>query len=458
MRASLIAFLVCLAAHGIVVIAAAADGPATAQTKMKRESFDRDPKWDGRNNRQSPANPPVVRQNFGFSDTHHAGKARGEIGGEMWQGSRPAYYGKVIEAKSFEDALSASGTVTLLHGQSISGWHTTCSVYVGWFNADAGDLIWRPLNFVGFRMQTSNEPDGCIVEMTYGTSQYQAGGLWVNAAGGGQDKNPSELQSSNLLTIKPDRAKHEWAIAYDPKADNGRGEIIFTFDGNESRLSIRAHRKVGAKFNRFGIFTPRVPGLKVVTYFDDITIDGKSEDFSKDPGWEGVGNRERYEDPVQYAYNDFGYSAKTNHAGGKAGELGGRFFSCNPSENEFKAHYGDRVGKLSLNDRLLARGKFAAKDYAIDSTFALGWFNAAEQGWPIKDFVGVYFDSLSDAGRLVQPMYGTSAGTADRSGKWLPWTPDGTRYDWALEYDPHGADGRGAITYTPTVAAQSRLR
>jgi hypothetical protein len=126
-------------------------------TRQKSEAFDRDPRWDGKNHRLVPT-PSLVVQDFGYSPTNHAGKSKGEIGGRVAQSLRPAYYAKVMEASTLDDPLSASGSVAVLEAQSVSGWHTSANLYVGWFNADEGDLIWRPRNFIGFRLQSSNRP------------------------------------------------------------------------------------------------------------------------------------------------------------------------------------------------------------------------------------------------------------------------------------------------------------
>jgi hypothetical protein len=444
----------------IALVAGALQSPLlkadeSAKTTTRSESFDVDPHWDGRQNRQAPERAPLIHQDFGYSRTHHAGKAAGEIGGEFWQATEPAYYAKRIESRSFEDRLSASGTLAVLDAKSIVGWQTCCNVYVGFFNADPRDLIWRPVNFVGFRIQSSNEPDGCIVEVSYGTGAYQADGVMVNAAGGGQHKTARELKTSELLRIPPDGSKHEWSLAYDPAGGagggpgaRGAGEIVLVLDGHETRLRLGLeHRKIGAEMNHFGVFVPRIPGSKLVAYFDDITINGKQEDFSADPHWDAAGNRRRYREPAPYAYNDFGFS-RTDHAGGRRGELGGRFFSCDPPEDQFKAYYGDRVGRLTFEDHLVARGKFAANEFSIDSTFALGWFNSKKQGWPIENFAGVCFDSLTGTGRIVQPLYGTRTGSKHRGGPMLSFVPDGRVYEWTLEYDPTAADGRGVIRFT----------
>jgi hypothetical protein len=147
--------------------------------------------------------PPIVIQDFGYSPTHHAGRESGEIGGQLWQSVSAGYYGKVIGGRSLEDRLSASGNVAVLKARSIMGWHTTGNIFVGWFSADQRDRIWRPRNFLGFRLQSSNEPDGCLIEICYGTAAWQAGGVFVNAAGGSQEKLVRELKTSDLVRIPP---------------------------------------------------------------------------------------------------------------------------------------------------------------------------------------------------------------------------------------------------------------
>jgi hypothetical protein len=58
----------------------AADAGPTA----KQESFDRDPGWEGHNNRIVPKEYPTVVQDFGYSPTKFAGKAAGR-----WCTTRP---------------------------------------------------------------------------------------------------------------------------------------------------------------------------------------------------------------------------------------------------------------------------------------------------------------------------------------------------------------------------------
>src|SRR5690349_4003727 len=84
------AVAVLLAFVGAGAVTGAAREPANAV--LKSESFDRDPGWEGRNNRLLPRELPTVLQDFGYSKTGFAGKAPGEMGGQVTRASEPAYY------------------------------------------------------------------------------------------------------------------------------------------------------------------------------------------------------------------------------------------------------------------------------------------------------------------------------------------------------------------------------
>src|SRR5215831_5548800 len=75
----------------------------------RTEHFDKDPGWDGHNNRATSPVPRTVRQDFGYSSTDHFGGSTGEIGGFITPAAEPAYYAKKIPEGTFRDALSASG-------------------------------------------------------------------------------------------------------------------------------------------------------------------------------------------------------------------------------------------------------------------------------------------------------------------------------------------------------------
>src|SRR4029079_12886462 len=80
-----------------------------ATTHERTERFDRDPGWDASNNHSIERR--TVRQDFGYSPTAHAGGKRGELGGFISPAAEPAYYAKKILPQSFNDRLSASGTL-----------------------------------------------------------------------------------------------------------------------------------------------------------------------------------------------------------------------------------------------------------------------------------------------------------------------------------------------------------
>ena len=126
------------------VIASFAESTRGQQLLLKTETFDVDPGWDGRNNRASDPEPRQIVQNFGFDpSSSNAGGPAGEIGGFITPAGEPAYYGKVISPKSFNDPLSASGILNVPQG----GGHTL----IGFFNADTVNE-WRTPNTIALRI------------------------------------------------------------------------------------------------------------------------------------------------------------------------------------------------------------------------------------------------------------------------------------------------------------------
>jgi hypothetical protein len=410
------------------------------------QDFSGDPGWEGVRNRLSTQFPPRVMQRFGYSRTNHAGKGAGEIGGYIQSTTRPAHYAKVIERRTMETPLSFSGSLALLEGRSISGWTTLAEVNMGFF--DGAEQGWRPKNFIGFRLAGSNEPDGALVELTYGTCTGAAGGMFLKKTGSHAGL-VKDIDHAQMLRIAPDAARHQFACTYDPAANGGRGEVSLVLDGQSWSLPLgEEHRKAGATLNRFGIFNQQIPGRALVAYFDDLEVNGERNDFAVDPAWEGEGNSDIFEDPVLYGTNDFGYSP-TAFAGGKPGEIGGRFWRVHAGEPHLMGHYGDDVGRLTLDDRLEARGKIAIRRFSIDSGMHIGYFSSAGQGWPPKSFVGAYLDSYTVGGRFFMPMYGTATAGKHLGALESPWfTDDGKPQDFAIVYDPRAEGGHGAVTVT----------
>src|SRR6516225_9583480 len=111
----------------LILLALALRPGVAADPPVKFESFDRDPGWEGINNRLVPKVFPTATQDFGYSPTNIAGRDPGELGGRVWRASTPASYGAVVApAKTLDDALSAAGTFAITASTGSSG------VFFGW--------------------------------------------------------------------------------------------------------------------------------------------------------------------------------------------------------------------------------------------------------------------------------------------------------------------------------------
>src|SRR5262245_62077278 len=99
-------------------------GPSVPAAE-RHQNFDKDPGWDGKTNRA--ITPETIRQDFGWSaTTTNAGGSAGEIGGLIGPAAEPAFYAKKIQPRTFNDVLTASGTLMVERG----GGHTL----IGFFN------------------------------------------------------------------------------------------------------------------------------------------------------------------------------------------------------------------------------------------------------------------------------------------------------------------------------------
>jgi hypothetical protein len=129
------------------------------------ERFDRDPGWDGHNNRATKPELRAIRQDFGYSRTAHSGGEPGEIGGFLSPAAEPAYYAKAIPTASLNDVLIASGTLAM------DGRPT--HALIGFFNV--GTLNeWRTPNTIALRVSGRGEVFYAWLE--YATARWRAGG------------------------------------------------------------------------------------------------------------------------------------------------------------------------------------------------------------------------------------------------------------------------------------------
>ena len=415
----------------------------------KTETFDRDPGWDRGNNRPADRRdePVTVRQDFGFSPTNHAGgNGPGEIGGYVFAAAEPAWYAKVIPDVTFDKPLSASGTLAVADGGT--------NLLLGFFNADTAKE-WRTPSSVAIRINGRGDHFFAYVE--YCTSKWRAGADSPTPFPAVTDPQTGRF---NLLGFPSGRKPLRWELRYDPTGNNGSGAVTATIDGKTAVCHLDAgHKADGATFNRFGILNVMKSadsGSEV--FVDDVTVNGQAESFDADPRWEGKGNRVTFRTNNVRPRFDFGHSA-TTFAGGKTpGEMGGLFFRGDCRYPERLAHYGDRVGPLSLDKSFHASGKVVLRRGVTDSTTLFGFFNvkSATRSNPSQSqaipegVVGINIEGPSSEGFCFYPVTRLPGrdGRVSPDLRSLHIYPDGAVRRWTFDYDPAGASGRGRITVT----------
>jgi uncharacterized protein YjiK len=247
---------------------------------------------------------------------------------------------------------------------------------------------------------------------------------------------------------------YEWSIEYDPKGNGGMGSIRATM-GDETAVCYldQGHKADGARFNRFGLLTVmKQADTGGEVWIDDVTINGETERFDRDPNWSGLGNRRTYSTTLIRPRFDFGYSP-TNFAGEKAGEMGGLVFRGDGRYPHMMAFYGDRLEELTLAKPLRASGRLSLRRGVTDSDVLLGFFHAEHSldsggkdaiGTP-PDFLGVTIGGPSREGFMISPCYrlhSTDTGAADKGPYVLP---NGAPHEWSFEYAPDDANGGGRL-------------
>lgn len=371
------------------------------RTEERYENFDRDPGWDGLNNRAQQPKPQTVRQDFGYSPTQHAGGAQGELGGWITPAAEPAYYARRLDTLSLKDRLSVSGKLACTGRQ----FHAL----VGFFNAETIN-DWRTPNSIVLRLYGRGDVFYAYVE--YATARWRAGG---DSPGGFATITDPENGRQQLRGFESGGKVHTWSLDYDPEGNRGRGAITVRIDDQEAVCHLdEGHKSDGATFNRCGLLAiPKSYDQGGELWLDDLVINGTREDFARDPGWDAQGNRRTYETKAVRPRFDFGYSA-TQFAGGKgAGELGGVIFRGDNRTAEKLAYYGDKVQSLTLEKPLRARGKVCLRRGVSDSTSLIGFFhskdsvevsNSQSSGFP-RNFLGVAVEGPSREGFLFYPAY-----------------------------------------------------
>ncbi len=392
-----------------------------------------------------------MTQDFGFSDTAHAGKAQGEMGGIVTRASVPAFYAANIGHKTLDDKLSASGTFALTQSSAGAG------IFFGFFNSDQPGSTGRPIGSLGMDMDC--ESGGARLATRLITAQNQSCGTFVT---------PFIPGKFRPTPIRNDGTRYTWTLDYDPHGAKDRGQFIFTLHGDapkpgdlekpnmpdqfkkeaQSRFPDTTtftvdlpdgYKQQGTTFDHFGLINGTKPGGHLTIYFDDLHYLDQVEDFTHDPNWDGSHNRETYKATDVAGAQNFGFSNDTHFAGGeKQGELGGTFWRGGQSS------YADHVGPLSSEDVLEASGKIAFMAGSPDSGMLIGWFNSTTPATGKKllaTFIGVRIEGPTHIGHYFAPVFADSdsAVSSPKQGRDPVFHPDATPHDWSIRYDPKAA-------------------
>jgi hypothetical protein len=148
------------------------------------------------------------------------------------------------------------------------------------------------------------------------------------------------------------------------------------------------------------------------------------EDFSADPGWEGMNNRVEATDPPTIDQN-FGYSAD------KPGVIGGKIW-----RSRTIAYYALPTGKpLTFRDKFSASGTVTLMPQHKTGGAYIGFFNHERQEWrPWSSMAFRLGDYLDGAEIHVDYMSATWRAGGARLPDILP--ADGKPHRWRFEYEP----------------------
>lgn len=408
--------------------------PLVGRGDERTQHFDRDPGWEGHNNRPLTSASRTIKQDFGYSKTAHAGGGAGEIGGLIAPAAEPAYYAKEIPQKSFADSLTASGKLVCTGRRS--------HFLITFFNKDTLNE-WRTPNTIALRISARGDVFYAWVE--YATGRWRAGGDSPQSFP--MIRNP-QTGKAQFKGFPANGKPCTWSLEYQPEGNNGSGSIVARIEGETAVCHLApGHKAEGAVFNRFGVLTVMKHADDAgVAWLDDVTVNGQKDEFATDPAWEELNNRTTYQTTDIRPKFDFGYSP-TNHAGGVGkGELGGLIFRGDCRYPERMAYYADRLDELSLDKPLSASGKVSMRRGVTDSTVLVGFFhaqasmnsNSAQDSGLPRNLLGVAIEGPSREGFFFAPVYRTAAGQAGHVKSARPpyIYPDGAQHDWSLAYHP----------------------
>ncbi|MBI2432266.1 MAG: hypothetical protein HYV26_05295 [Candidatus Hydrogenedentes bacterium] len=421
---------------GITIVLAG----AAAEEGVRFENFDQDPGWDGQNNR-SQAPLREVKQDFGYVPPTPEGGASGRIGGTITPDGVPAFYAMEIPAKTFDDAMTASGTIEVPKGAG--------NTLLGFFNAETVNE-WRTPNTIVFRINSRG--DIFHVHFEYGTAKWRANAGVI----GRVDKEADRVYPLEL----PCGEEYPWSLSYDPAGNNGNGIITATFGEVMAECNLsEGHRTDSARFNRFGILNVnKSVDSSGDLWLSDLSVLGNPVNLSADPQWIGLRNHETYLSAEIRPRFDFGYSP-THYAGGKAsGEIGGLHFRGDCRYPVKMAYYGAKTEPLRLEKPLHASGTIVLRRGVSDSTTYFGFFhhehsirsNPEQRSGLPEDFLGLAVEGPSAEGFFVYPTWRAHEGVENHTSGYGPARiyPDGAPHTWTLDYAPPTGEGPGELRLT----------
>ncbi len=459
-----------------------------------RHDFAGDPGWEGFNNRVAAAAGPALKQDFGWSDA--------SVGGTVASSTTPATYGMKVGPYMLKDRLSASATVRIARAPGRSavyfgffnasrqGWRPWSSLMVGllgskrgaglrnapgeagqvWFHSQTA--TWRTDAFVAdaavpadgtpHEIRFDYDPDatvdpawpaphlaacfmkpGLIAEETlFETARKQAPAL-------ARPELRRQLEAAafqGLIVYDPRRGTDFWELRDGHEKCRGIVTIRVADRKPERMFLAPGNRDQPAVFDRFGLVNMQTYGRAMEVRFSDLTVNGSKVDLSRDPGWEGKGNRVTFTETDFHPRQDFGYSKPR-------GEIGGTFWRTEPVD-PLHASYADDVGTLTLDDPISFSGTVCFEEGQPDSGMCIGFFNRKEQtaemieessGSPVNQSLGLCIEGPTRIGHYFAPFCSPRREIATRKDG-LVFMPTGERRRFTFDYDPRAGSGRITAT------------
>lgn len=220
-----------------------------------------DPHWQGLNNHITFEEKDFhSRHTFAYTQTNWAGENPGEIGGRVWgtevKDPLNGYYATDIGELTLEDPIQFSGNIIFTEG-AVDG-----RMLIGYFNKKE---IISPIE----GEYKGNPPHQYLGLEVMDQTRY---GYNLTAVCSPRQNIATENRGPIYI---PDRIVRPFVFDYDPNAGEA-GRITCTL-GEETWITDLTieQRKMGSKFNRFGLLNPRKGGKYVDVYFDDLTYSSR---------------------------------------------------------------------------------------------------------------------------------------------------------------------------------------